>query len=156
MHSLRPSLAIIRTLADKETEGYFWKEGLVFRHRLDEWGQKYKQLCLPQQYRLGYLTLAHKIFGHRGRNKMIKEIRRVFHWSSLTSDVAKHYRFCDTCQRHTTSRQRVHPMQETEVVTVPSERICIDLVGPFPRVKGGFQYLLTYIEMATRWPEALP
>ena len=42
------------------------------------------------------------------------------------------------------------------MVTVPSERVCIDLVGPFPKAKGGFQYLLTYIDMATRWPEAIP
>ena len=151
-----PSLAIIRTLADKETECYVWKEGLVFRHRLDEWGQNYKQLCLPQQYRLRCLTLAHEKFGHRGRNKIIKDSRRLFHWPSLTSDVAKHCRSCDTCQRHTKSQQRVHPMQEREVVTVPSERVCIDIVGPFPKAKGGFQYLLTYIDMATRWPEAIP
>ena len=123
---------------------------------VDEWGQNYKQLCLPQQYRLRCLTLAHEKFGHRGRNKIIKDIRRLFHWPSLTSDVAKHCRSCDTCQRHTKSQQRVHPMQEREVVTVPSERVCIDLVGPFPKAKGGFQYLLTYIDMATRWPEAIP
>ena len=42
------------------------------------------------------------------------------------------------------------------MVTVPSERVCVDLVGPFPMAKGGFQFLLTYIDMATRWPEAVP
>ena len=50
----------------------------------------------------------------------------------------------------------MHPMQEREVVTVPSERVCVDLVGPFPKAKGGFQFLLTYVDMATRWPEAIP
>ena len=47
-------------------------------------------------------------------------------------------------------------MQEREVVTVPSERVAIDLVGPFPTARGGFQYLLTCIDLATRWPEAVP
>ena len=47
-------------------------------------------------------------------------------------------------------------MQEREVVTILSERVCIDLVGPFPTAKGGYQFLLTYIDMATRWPEAIP
>ena len=47
-------------------------------------------------------------------------------------------------------------MQEREVVSVPSERVCIDLVGPFPKAKGGFEYLLTYVDAATRWPEAIP
>ena len=45
-------------------------------------------------------------------------------------------------------------MQTREVVTVPSERVAVDIVGPFPVAKGGFRYLLTYLDMATRWPEA--
>ena len=46
-------------------------------------------------------------------------------------------------------------MQVREVVTVSSERVCIDLVGPFPTAKGGYQFLLTYIDMANMWPEAV-
>ena len=41
-------------------------------------------------------------------------------------------------------------------MTVSSERVCVDLVGPFPTAKGGFHFLLTYIDMATRWPDAIP
>ena len=48
------------------------------------------------------------------------------------------------------------PMQECEVVSVPSERVCVDIVGPFPTARGGFRFLLTYIDMATRCPEAIP
>ena len=47
-------------------------------------------------------------------------------------------------------------MQKKEIVTVPSERVCIDLVGPFPTANGGFRFLLTYIDMATRWPQVIP
>ena len=43
-----------------------------------------------------------------------------------------------------------------ERLSVPSERVCIDLVGPFPRAKGGLEYLLTYIDVATRRQEAIP
>ena len=28
--------------------------------------------------------------------------------------------------------------------------------GAFPDSQGGFQFFLTYIDMATRWPEAIP
>ena len=31
--------------------------------------------------------------------------------------------------------------------------MAIDLVGPFPTAVGGFKYLLTCIDLATRWPE---
>ena len=44
-------------------------------------------------------------------------------------------------------------MCEREVMT---ERVCMDLVGPLPKAKGGVEYMLTYIDVATRWPEAVP
>ena len=66
-----PSLCTIRRLADTEKERYQWDDGLVFRHRLNECGESYKQLCLPQEFRTQCVTLAHEKFGHRGRNKVI-------------------------------------------------------------------------------------
>ena len=47
-------------------------------------------------------------------------------------------------------------MKEREVLTVPSERVAIDIVGPFPKAKGGVQYLFTCVDIATSWPEAIP
>jgi len=47
-------------------------------------------------------------------------------------------------------------MQTREVLTVPFERVAVDLVGPFPNAKGGFWFLLTCVDLATRWPEAIP
>ena len=42
------------------------------------------------------------------------------------------------------------------VVTQPCQDLAIDIVGPFPTAVGGFKYLLTCIDNATRWPEAIP
>ena len=47
-------------------------------------------------------------------------------------------------------------MQLREMTAVPFERVAIDLVGPFPTAVGGFKFLLTCIDSATRWPEAIP
>ena len=33
-----PTLAVARNLADTQSEGYHWKEGFLFRSRLNEWG----------------------------------------------------------------------------------------------------------------------
>ena len=32
----------------------------------------------------------------------------------------------------------------------------MDLVGPLPRAKGGYEHMLTCVDVATRWPEAVP
>ena len=47
-------------------------------------------------------------------------------------------------------------MVEREVVVIPCERVCVDLVGPLPRAKGGYEHMLTCVDVATRWPEAVP
>ena len=47
-------------------------------------------------------------------------------------------------------------MQKREVATIPFERVAVDLVGPFPTATGGFIFMLTCIDMATRWTEAIP
>ena len=112
-----PTLAIARTLADTQSEGYHWEGGLLFRSRLDELGANYDQLCLPKEK---CLTLSHEQFGHPGHNKMTGHLRRLFYWPSLTSDVAKHCRSCEKWQKFTKQSPKVLPTQEREVVTVPS------------------------------------
>lgn len=43
------------------------------------------------------------------------------------------------------------------MVDVPFKRIAVDLIGPLkPTSKGGFRYVLTVIDVATRFPEAVP
>ena len=150
------SLTTARLLADSQSEGYHWQDGLVFRTRLDKLGDSLEQLCLPGPYRGKCLTMAHEHFGHMGRNKMGDHIRKYFYWPSITADSMKHIKSCERCQRADKTGPRRMQMQEREVVTIPSERVAIDLVGPFPVARGGFRYLLTYLDMATRWPEAIP
>ena len=150
------TLAMARALADEVSEGYHWNQGLVFRSRLDVLGDSLEQLCLPLKYRSRCLNLAHEQFGHAGRNKMCTHIKKLFYWPSLTADVSRHCKSCETCQKHTKLMPKAMPMQERKVVSVPSERVCVDIVGPFPTAMGGFSFLLTYIDMATRWPEAIP
>ena len=150
------TLASARSLADSLSEGYYWQQGLVFRTRLDRLGDAREQLCLPSEYRGKCLRLAHENFGHLGRNKMTEHIRKFFYWPTITIDAMKHIKSCPSCQKMDKTRPKHMTMQEREVVTIPFERVAIDLVGPFPTARGGFKYLLTCIDMATRWPEAIP
>ena len=150
------SLSTARKLVDDQQEGYHWVEGLLFRTRLDSLGDTIEQLCLLKLYRQRCLTLSHDKFGLAGRNRMSQYIKKYFYWPSMTVDAAKHIRSCDTCQRTDKTSPKRMRMQKRELVSMPSERVAIDIVGPFNVAKGFFKYLLTYIDMATRWPEAVP
>ena len=47
-------------------------------------------------------------------------------------------------------------MQEVPVLTEPFQKVAIDLAGPFERAASGYRFLLTAINLATRYPEAIP
>ena len=110
-----PSLEPVRILAAENKEGYHFTDGILFRTRLDQFGQAREQICLPKQYRSKCITLAHNHFGYQGRNKMVQLIRPFFHWPTITKDCLTHVRNCDTCQRMDKSNPRHNTMQAREV-----------------------------------------
>ena len=150
------TLATARTLADNQQEGYYWADGLVFSTRLDRLGDNLEQLCLPALYRDKCLRLSHENFGHTECNQIGEHIRRYFYWPSITADSIKHINSCVVFQKKDRTNPKPMIMQAREIVTVPSEGVAIDIVGPFPVAKGSFRYLLTHLDMATRWPGAIP
>ena len=87
---------------------------------------------------------------------MGNHIRQFFYWPSITADSMLHLKSCTKCQKMDKTLARRMSMQEREVVTLSSERVAEHLVRPFPMAKGGFEYFLTYIDMASSWPEAFP
>ena len=151
-----PTLAHIRSLATLEKEGYHQKRDILYRTRLSRQGEPIEQICVPLKFRRKCLNMAHGRFGHQGRNKMIELLRPYFYWPSMSRDCMLHIRECETCQKQDKATPKPSPMQIREASSVPFENISIDLVGPFPTAVGGFKYLLTAVDLATRWPEAIP
>ncbi len=45
---------------------------------------------------------------------------------------------------------------ETPILSEPFESVAVDLVGPLPKGKGGAKYILIFVCMSSRWPEAVP
>jgi len=49
-----------------------------------------------------------------------------------------------------------YPLHPIPVVEDPFSKVVIDCVGPLPKTKRGNQFLLTIVDSATRYPEAVP
>ena len=150
------SLQAIRKLAELEKEGFHLSQGLIWRTRLDSFGKSIQQLCVPPSFRRKCLTAAHNSFGHQGRNKMVELLRPYFYWPNQSRTCRDHVRQCSRCQAADKSSPKPHSMTARPVVTQPFKDVAIDWVGPFPTATGGFQHMLTCVDMATRWPEAIP
>ena len=48
------------------------------------------------------------------------------------------------------------PLRPVDIVIEPFKKIAIDIVGELPRTTTGYRYILTMVDYATRYPEAIP
>ena len=135
-----------RLLADSQSEGYHWQYGLVFRTRLDKLGDNLEQLCLPSGYKDKCLKMAHGKFGYMGRNKMGDYICNYFYWPSIIADSMRHIKSWVKCQKTDKLYPDTCKCRRGRWLQFPSSW----------SLRGGYRYLLTYLDMATRWPEAIP
>lgn len=52
--------------------------------------------------------------------------------------------------------QKKAPLKPLPTIQEPWTRVAIDIVGPLPRTKSGYRYILTGMDFASRYPEAIP
>ena len=142
-------------LADKQNKGFVWEDGLLFRSQLTHVSEVVHVLVLPHSLRKKVLEVAHDGMQHMGARRVKALLSQRFSWPGLGQDVIGYVRSCDTCQRCSKLHRKV-PMVERQVMSEPFESMAVDIVGPFPKGKGGCRFLLTCICMASKWPEALP
>ena len=148
-----PSLEAWRKSAEKEENGFVWRDGLLYKsvttHVLDK-------VVLPKSHRPKVLELAHEKLGHMGARRVKALLRQRFVWPGMGQDVILYCRSCPSCQKCAKAPARKVPMMERVVMSEPFEVMAFDIVGPMPVGKGGNRFLLTAICMASRWPEAIP
>ncbi len=147
------SLLSVRTLADKNLNGYSFNEkGVLIHSTVDELTNTHDRIVLPQSKRHKALVLAHDKTAHVGVRGMRKLLSSRFVWPGIHGDIVS----CDMCLRVNFSGNKKALMVQRPVLTQPFESVAVDLYGPLPKGKRGSRYLFTYICLSSRWPEALP
>ena len=115
---------------------------------------------MPKSLRASLLSVSHDLVlaGHCGARRTLARLREKFFWPEMTVDVARYVASCDACQK-TVSKGRVAPvpLSVVPVIGTPFDRVAIDLVGPLrPVSEQGHRFVLTLVDVATRYPEAVP
>nr|XP_054770320.1 uncharacterized protein LOC129278127 [Lytechinus pictus] len=122
-------------------------------------GNEVRQLVVPKPYRQAVLKLAHESImgGHQGVKKVTDKVLANFYWPGVQADITRYCRSCDICQR-TVPKGRIPkvPLGKMPVIDVPFLRVAVDLVGPIkPVTARKNMYILTIVDYATRYPEAV-
>ncbi|XP_055880846.1 uncharacterized protein LOC129925304 [Biomphalaria glabrata] len=121
-------------------------------------GRKVKQLVLPQKYWQDALVIVHdnNMSAHSGTKKCFKNLSRHFFWPNMKTTIAKYIGSCDICQKkEAKGRMGKAPLQAMDEPTEPFQKIAIDIIGPLTKTESNSRYILTIIDMFTRYPEAV-
>ena len=95
--------------------------------------------------------------GHLGTKKTLNRVVAEFFWPGICGDVARFCKSCDICQRTIQKgRDSKVPLGKLLLIDTPFKRIAVDIVCPIePRSEKRNRYILTMIDYATRYPEAV-
>ncbi|XP_076030282.1 uncharacterized protein LOC143018628 [Oratosquilla oratoria] len=140
-----------------KTDGLLYRKCLT-SNRPDKVGKS--TLVVPRDCRPIILSIAHEspLAGHFSHRKTELKVAEQLYWPGMGTDIRTFCRSCDKCQRFS-AKGRVPPvpLQPMPIVTEPFARVAIDLVGPLsPASSDGHRYILTLIDFATGFPEAVP
>ena len=131
---------------------YQFVDDTLYRRRPN--GVKLKCICREDGQRL--LAEIHGgICGHHigARELAGKVFRQGFFWPTALQDATAQVTKCEACQFH--SKQIHQPAQALQTIPLswPFSVWGLDILGPFPRAVGGFEYLYVAIDKFTKWPE---
>ena len=133
---------------------------LVRRYKRPEDGIVLRQVLVPKKLRNEVLRLGHEgiLAGHLGIKKSSDRIQTNFYWPGILGDIRRYCQSCDICQRTVDKGSvRKAPDQSVPWVHIPFDKVAIDLIGPLhPVTNRGKRYILTVVDYATRYPEAVP
>ena len=117
---------------------------------------------MPQPQRTSVMKLVHEsiLGGHMGSRKTEYKVLSNFFWPGVQSDIRRYYQSCDICQRTIPKGKTTRvPLGHKPLIDEPFQRVpvAVDNVGPIsPITDRGNRYILTCVDYATRYPEAIP
>ena len=114
-------------------------------------------IVAPSCWRSRLLKLAHdSVFaGHLGIATTKKNLLSEFTWPNVTKDITSYVKSCHICQKKSKRPTKI-PLGKMEPISTPFQKVAIDIIGPLPTTKKGNSYILSMIDVSSRWPECIP
>jgi hypothetical protein len=85
-----------------------------------------------------------------------KAFRQGFYWPIALQDAADLVRTCESCQFFAKQIHQPAEALNTIPLSWPFATWGIDILGPFPKARGGYMFLIITIDTFTKWVEAEP
>lgn len=163
-----PTLSKVRDLATSQNirdhkgirTKFLWLNERLYRHVTYPDGEVRTQFVVPQDCRQQVFHISHSVLmgGHMGIKKTLARMEPWVFWPGMAAQVTRMVRSCDICQKTADKgRATAAPLHPLPIISEPFSRVAVDIVGPIvPCSSDRSKYILTIVDFATRWPEAVP
>lgn len=141
----------VKILTQKELKLLKWYvlyNGVLFRRGTSE--NKGFKLCVPRQRRVELIKGQHADIGHFGKAKTYGHMKCKFYWPKMQKNIRQFVASCDICQKSKVSKSNVGLLNPI-VVEKPGELVCLDLMGPLPKSRGGATMLLVIVDVFSKF-----
>ena len=131
------------------------EEGVLYRLWIED-GRMFKCILVPQVLQDFIIILAHDYSGHNGSRRTYNCLKRQYYWPGIRKQIFRHCKRCKECVLQNQG-QPEKCFGHFDLPDLPMDFICMDLVGPIhPPSSRGNKYVLTVIDMLTRFSMAVP
>jgi hypothetical protein len=125
-------------------------KGLLYWHFRKGRSQK---LVVPESARPMIFAYFHdsSLSGHLGVFKTLSKIREHFMWKGMDKEVRDKVRQCHTCSLSKPTQNTRFGLLSSDVAQRLLQKLCIDLVGKFPRSKAGNTSILVSVDAFSKF-----
>jgi hypothetical protein len=114
-------------------------------------------IVVPKKLQKHTIDWYHTTLCHLGINITEESIGQHLWWPKMCSQITRYVQICPTCQRNKRKVKKYGWLPPKEAETKPSDKMCIDLIGPYKIRRKGKKDLIckcvTMIDPATGWFE---
>jgi transposase InsO family protein len=116
------------------------------------------RVVVPDTLKAFVLHLHHNMLltGHQGRERTTAVMKQRFWWKGMNTHCRRWIKSCVPCRRRKTPRPMRSGLTQPMFKGHPMHTIAIDFVGPCPETENGDVWILTMIDVFTRWSIAIP
>jgi hypothetical protein len=139
----------------RQASAYCLKDGELYCRRPNDVSLR----CISEEQGRELLADIHGgDCGHHSSSRTLagKVFRSGFYWPTALQDATELVQSCEACQFH--AKQIHQPAQGLQTIPLSWPFVVwgLDILGPFPRVTGGYRYLYVAIDKFTKWSEVEP
>lgn len=122
-------------------------------------GRDVEKIVVPSDFRQQLLEQFHSspTGGHFGTKKTLAKLQHRYYWPNMHLTVRRFVVSCRDCQQYKSSNQPPQGlMSDYSRMFLPGTAYSVDLIGPLPRSKKMNKYIVSFVDVATKWLVAVP